>query len=276
MAAAFASTYLIARSLNCGVVVTTHTGWSGEHTRGGSQSYGSARRVLHVEQTDEVIRVKVAKANVRRDHEARRFCIIQVDVKRIEGADPKRVEEYTVLVDAAKIASEANPLSARQTEVLIALAQPIFKRGAKFAEIETHTGIPKSTISTSINALMKKDLVDRSQNGTLTLLANGQELAQRLIEMAEHPGNQSIEPTPNRSLLNWELDTEDSSKTTSLMSGGSVAVQPLFNDPVPTSSFAPPSLGERTAEPHGSKGESGVPAPDELPTRLEREADYSL
>src|SRR5262249_7783011 len=116
MGVAFASAYQITRACDCAYLITAHTGWSGEHIRGGSQAYGSARRVLQAENSHGIITIKVKKANVARGVDDRRLRIIQLPLERIPNADPKRAEEYTVLVPADVVTTD--PLGRRQLQIL--------------------------------------------------------------------------------------------------------------------------------------------------------------
>jgi DNA-binding MarR family transcriptional regulator len=166
----------------------------------------------------------------------------------MEHPDPKRVDEYTVLVKARKVTDGHRLLSARQSEILVALAQPILEAGARFADLETYTQLPKATISTVITALMKRRLVNRSKANIFSLSENGQAMARGLIDAAENLPENSIEPTLNSTPLNWQIENENSSDTTPLVRAGSTVVQSLFSEPFQFSSFASPSLREATTE----------------------------
>jgi DNA-binding MarR family transcriptional regulator len=174
----------------------------------------------------------------------------------MENPDPKRAEEYTVLVEAWKINDELGPLTKRQSELLIALAQPIFEGGTRFADLETHTRMPKSTLSTVTNVLMKRGLVNKTR-GNISLSENGRDVAQGMIDDAKNSSEKSIELALKKSPLNWQIETKNSSDATPLVRDGSMVVHPLFSPPVQFSSFAPPSLRERPTELHEPNAGNG-------------------
>jgi Mn-dependent DtxR family transcriptional regulator len=274
MAVAFGAAVSIARALNAAVVISTHTGWSGDHTRGGSQSHGSARRVLKVENIDDVITLKVVKSNVARDLEQRRFRIVQVESDKLRDPDPRRLEEYTVLLPAERVIDDT--LTTRQREVLTALNEATFDRGARFTELETYTHMPKASLSTVVNKLIHRRLVAKDARGVLTLTAAGADLARDLQNRAE----KATELALNYTSQNWHVEAQNSSTTSALVHTSSLLVQSSSVDSVRSVRSLPPPLGSERSElieqEEREAGEQRAESPTNRSPGPQREGDYDM
>jgi len=230
MAVAFAAAYQIARACDCAFILTAHTGWSGEHIRGGSQAYGSARRVFQVENNDEVITFKVQKANVTRAMEPRRFRILQVPLERVPNADARRAEEYTVLIPAESVLNLAGPISKQQVATLRVYALPVFAAsGAYPKDVEAHK-IPKSTINVATSALIKRGMVEDvpRKAGAHRITDDGLDYLKRLDD-GQRMTRKPIEQALNKGGLNWTVCSQDSKEQVPFVYTSSIAVHSAFN-----------------------------------------------
>ena len=229
MAVAFQATQRVTRVCDCAYIISAHTGWSGEHIRGGSQAYGSARRVLQVENSDDVITLKVQKANVTRGMDSRRFRIVQVPLDAVPNADPKRAEEYTVLLPADSVLANVGPLSDRQLQILSCLALPIFSTSGAFPrDIIQHTKIPKSTINNATSVLLKRKLAEHHGKAKIIITEAGRVHWQALNDGAKLD-RKPTEQATNAGSLNWVICSNEVQEINPLVRDGSYPVRSEFD-----------------------------------------------
>lgn len=246
----FSAASQIAHACFLAFIVTGHTGWSGERVRYGSQAYGSARRVFQVENSDELITVKVQKANVSRGMGARRFRILQIPWQQIPNGDPKRAEEYTALVPAESVLIDAGPLSARQLQILRCLALPVFaSSGAYPREIVDHTKLAKSTVNNATSVLMTRQLAEdvRGKAGAIRV-SNAGAAHLRALDAEENTSEKATEQGTNGGPLNWLVCSEVAPELTALVRDGSEAVRSGFGRSGSRFVRTPPSKEGTTTE----------------------------
>lgn len=168
------------------VVVCHHTGWGDTHERGSSVLRGACRVVFKISERDKRITLSCEKINGGMKPEARYFALMSK-------------EDSAVIIPTSKM-HQGDELSPKQEDVLIALAQPIFRDGATNSDLAEHTSIPKSTVSEALNKLLKRQLVVKNKRN-FTITDEGK------AYLVNELGNETNATAPQvTNDLNWQVN----------------------------------------------------------------------
>ena len=173
--------------------VVSHTGWAGEHERGGSAQRAAVRLSFQVSRSpDGQITLKEAKRNVGLPRPNRYFRVEQV------GSN----EGWSVIVPTSK-GDLKGKWSYKQDEILTILASEVYAEGVQrsnlFSDL-SKIGISHSTAYEGINRLIQKGLATKPKYGVIAVTEQG--VVEAKILVAELESGSSFQFNTD---VNWQI-----------------------------------------------------------------------